>query len=112
MLDTQEYKVQLEDGTYDSYFANIIAKNLYSQCNAEGREFNAIREIVGHKTDGHAIAKADGYTYVRRQQQPKKTTAGWHIEVAFSNGMTAWLPLKDVKERIPIELAEYAVLNR
>ena len=68
LLDTQEYKVQLEDGTYDSYFANIIAKNLYSQCNAEGREFNAIREIVGHKTDGHAIAKADGYTYVGGQQ--------------------------------------------
>ncbi len=38
--------------------------------------------------------------------------AGWHIEVAFSNGMTAWLPLKDVKESNPIKLAEYPVLNR
>jgi hypothetical protein len=72
LLDTQEYEVQLEDGTYDSYFANIIAKNLYSQCDAEGREFNAVWEIVGHKTDSHAIAKADGYTYVGGQQQPKK----------------------------------------
>jgi hypothetical protein len=68
LLDTQEYKVQLEDGTYDSYFANVIAKNLYSQCNAEGQEFNAVWEIVGHKTDGHAIAKVDVYTYVGGQQ--------------------------------------------
>ncbi len=68
LLDTQEYEVQLEDGTYDSYFANVIAKNLYSKCNADGREFNTIQEIVGHKTDGHAIAKADGYTYVGGQQ--------------------------------------------
>jgi hypothetical protein len=38
--------------------------------------------------------------------------AGWHIEVAFSDGMTAWLPLKEVKKSNPIKLAEYAVLNR
>ena len=38
LLDTREYEVQLEDGTFDSYFANTIAENLYSQCDAEGKE--------------------------------------------------------------------------
>ena len=28
LLDTREYIVELEDGTYDSYFANTIAENL------------------------------------------------------------------------------------
>ena len=112
LLDTREYEVQLEDGTYDSYFGNIITENLYSQCDAEGREFNTIRDIIGHKTDGHAIAKADGYYTVGSHQRPKKTTAGWKINVEFTDGVTAWLPLKDVKESNPIELAEYAILNR
>ena len=111
LLDTREYEVELEDGTYDSYFANTIAENLYSQCDAEGREFNAIKDIIGHKTDGHALTKADGHRVVGNHLQPKKTTAGWKINVEFTDGMTSWLPLKDVKESNPIELAEYAILN-
>ena len=59
LLDTHKYEVQLESSTYDSYFANAIAKNLFSQCDAEGREFNNAK-IIGNKTDENAIAKADG----------------------------------------------------
>ena len=102
----------MEDGTYDSYFANTIAENLFSQCDAEGREFNTIREITGHRTDGHALSKADGQYMVGGHLRPKKTTAGWKINVEFTDGSTAWLPLKDVKESNPIELAEYAIQNR
>ena len=69
-------------------------------------------DIIGHKTDGHALTKADGYYAVGNHQQPKMTTAGWKIYVEFTDGTTAWLPLKDVKESNPIELAEYAILNR
>ena len=112
LLDTREYEVQLEDGTYDSYFANIIAENLYSQCDAEGQEFNTVKAIIGHKTDGHALSKADGHYLVGNHQRPKKTTAGWKIQVEFVDGTTAWLPLKDVKESNPIDLAEYAIQNR
>ncbi len=36
LLDTREYKVELEDGTYDLYFTNTIAENLWSQCNTKG----------------------------------------------------------------------------
>jgi hypothetical protein len=49
LLDTREYEVKLEDGTYDSYFANTIAENLYSQYDAEGREFNIVRDKIGHR---------------------------------------------------------------
>ena len=76
LLDTREYEVELADGTYDSYFANTIAENLWSQCDAEGRQFNIIRDIVGHKTDGHAIPVSEGTYVVNGQQRLKKTTAG------------------------------------
>ncbi len=56
LLDTREYIVEFEDGTFDSYFANTIAENLFSQCDAEGRQFNTIRDIIDHKTDGHALS--------------------------------------------------------
>ena len=109
LLDTREYEVELEDGTYDSYFANTIAENLWSQCDAEGRQFNIIREIIGHKTNGHAIPVSEGTYMVGGQERMKRTTAGWKINVEFSDGTTDWLPLRDVKESNPIELAEYAV---
>ena len=111
LLDTREYEVQLEDGTYDYYFANTIAENPYTQCDAEGREFNTVRDIIGHKTDGHAVARADGSYIVGNQLRPKKTTAGWKINVKFTDGTTAWLPLNLVKQSNPIELAEYAISN-
>lgn len=43
LLDTREYRVELEDSTsYELYFANTIAKNVWSQCNSEGWQFNII----------------------------------------------------------------------
>ena len=45
LLDTREHVVALEDGNFDYFFANTIAENLYTQCDAEGREFNMIRDI-------------------------------------------------------------------
>ena len=112
LLDTREYEVELEDGTYDSYFANTIAENLWSQCDVEGRQFNIVREIVGHKTDGHALSISDGTYMVNGQQRMKKTTAGWKINVEFADGTTDWLPLRDVKDSNPVELAEYAIASR
>ena len=45
------------------------------------------------------------------KEVPVKTTKGWKICVRWKDGSTAWLPLKDVKESNPIQLAEYAVAN-
>ncbi len=71
--------MELEDGTFGSYFANTIAENLYTRCKAEGREFNAICDIIDHKTNGHALSRQDGFYYVNGQQRNKKTTAGEEI---------------------------------
>ena len=42
----------------------------------------------------------------------KRTTRGWHLCVEWNDGTTNWIPLKDLRESNPIELAEYAVANR
>jgi hypothetical protein len=48
LLDTRQYEVELEDETTDAYFANIIAENLYLQCDSEGRELLSFKEICDH----------------------------------------------------------------
>jgi hypothetical protein len=37
MLDTRTDEIELPDGHSDEYTANVIAENLYAQCDIEGR---------------------------------------------------------------------------
>jgi hypothetical protein len=39
MLDTRTYEIEFPDGGSDEYIANMIAENLYSQCDIEGRQY-------------------------------------------------------------------------
>ena len=112
LLDTREYEVELEDGTTDAYFANIIAENLYSQCDSEGRELLSFREICDHRKNNRAITIANGYDVSKNgNRTPKRTTVGWELLVEWRDGTTDWVPLKDLKDTNPIELAEYAKAN-
>jgi hypothetical protein len=109
LLNTAEYICELEDGTLDKFLANTIAENVWSQCDFDGNEFLAYKEILDHRKDEHAIPRGDKDT--KKNGKPVKTTAGWEILVLFSKGETQWLLLRTVKESNAVELAEYAVNN-
>ena len=38
-----------------------------------------------------------------------KSTKGWQIQVEMADDSTHWIPLRDVKDTNPVEMAEYAV---
>jgi hypothetical protein len=59
MLDTRTYEIEFPQGRSDEHTANVIAENMYAQCYIEGRQYNLMKGIVDHKTDGHAIEPAD-----------------------------------------------------
>jgi hypothetical protein len=40
------------------------------------------------------------------------TTKGWKLLVEWKDGSTDLLPLKDLKESYPVQVAEYAVANK
>ena len=42
----------------------------------------------------------------------KRTTAGWEICIEWKNGSTSWESLANIKNSYPIQLADYAVLNK
>jgi hypothetical protein len=59
ILDTKTYEIEFPDGRSDEYTANVIAENMYAQCDIEGRQYNLMEIIVDHRTDVHAVAPAE-----------------------------------------------------
>ena len=113
LMDTREYECMLDDGTIMRYNANVIAENIFAQCDDEGRRQAVLSEITDHKKDRSAIDITKGYTTSRKGKRiPKTTTKGWKLLCQWKDGSSDWIDLKHVKDSNPIELAEYAVANR
>jgi hypothetical protein len=91
----------------------MIAESLYSQVDADGREFILMKEIVDHRSDGSAVLVDDAY-YVdpNGRTTRRMTTKGWKLLDEWKDSTTDWLPLKDLKESYPVQVAEYAVANK
>jgi hypothetical protein len=71
LLNTSEYICENPDGTLDTYHANTIAENLWSQCDCEGNEFMAYKELVDHCTNSDALSIEDGHMIVNGIPKPK-----------------------------------------
>ena len=111
MLDTRVYTVEFPDGTEADYSANVIAENMFAQCDSEGNQFLLVSHIVDHASDNTAVKEADAYISVNGRQSRRKTTKGWKFCVEWKDGTTSWVPLNILKEQIPVEIAEYAVTH-
>jgi hypothetical protein len=113
LFDTREYDCIFDDGTLERYTANIIAENLYSQCDSDGHSFLVLKEIIDHSKDNSAIPISDGFTVgFNGNRVPKKTTRGWKLLCQWKDESTSWVSLVDLKDSNPVELAEYAVANK
>jgi hypothetical protein len=86
MLDTSTYEIEFPDGQSDEYTANIIAENMYAQCDAEGNQYDLMESIIDHKTDGHAVDRTDMYIKHGGNTQVRKTTKSWHLGVEWRDG--------------------------
>jgi hypothetical protein len=101
-----QYEIEFEDGKVDRYLANVIAENMYSNLDLEGNQYLVIKEIVGHRSDESAMQKCDS-----NQQSDRRTSKGWWFLVECNDGSTQWVGLKDLKDGMPLALAEYAILH-
>ncbi len=100
ILDTREYDVIFPDGTIQSYLANTIAENIYSQIDNEGHYFSILSEIIDHKRND--ATDTEGACH---------TTKGWELLVSWKDGTTTYVPLRDMKNSYPVETADYAINN-
>jgi hypothetical protein len=49
MLDTRTYEIEFPGGRSDEYTANMIAENMYAQCDIEGRKKNLWKALLTTK---------------------------------------------------------------
>jgi hypothetical protein len=108
ILDTRTYEVEFPNGEAAEYAANVIAQNMYSQCDTDGNQWLMMESLVDYKTDGHAVKVADMYITRNGRNHMRKTTIGWKLCVQWKDGTTTWERLADLKESYPVEVAEYA----
>jgi hypothetical protein len=104
LLATREYDVLFPDGVAQSYMANDIAEGIYSQVDQEGHSFVMLSEIIDHEVDDSAIRDTGGNKIC--------TTKGWHLIVAWKDGTSFSIPLREMENSYPLETAEYAISNK
>jgi hypothetical protein len=109
-LDSREYEVEFPVGSVDVLTANTIAEAMYLQIDNDGHHHLIIKEIVDHEKDASAFQPDDGF--VAGNQQRRWTTKGWKLLVEWKDGTSTLVPLKDLKDSNPIEVAEYEVENK
>jgi hypothetical protein len=107
MLDTREYEVQFPDGSSQSYTANIIAENIYSQFDEEGNMYSVLSEIIGHDKDDTAAT----IEQLEARGRPCFTTAGGQLLVSWKDGTSSYVPLHEMKDGYPVQVAEYATAS-
>ena len=109
ILDTRTYEVEFPDGDVAEYTANVIAQNMWAQCDIDGNQHLLMKDIVDFKTDEHAVAIADQFITRNGRRHMRRTTQGWQLCVLWKDGSTSWERLADLKESHPVDVAEFAV---
>ena len=69
-------KSEFPNGEVAEFTANLIAENMWSQCDAEGNQHGLLDELVDFKSDGKAVQPADKYVWQNGRRHLRKTTAG------------------------------------
>ena len=110
MLNSIIYDVELPDGQLKEYAANVIAENMLTQVDSDGYSTTMMKGIVDFsKDEAVAVPKSEGMISTKRgHRRLRKTTKGWKLLVQWADSSETWIPLKDLKESHPVELAEFA----
>ena len=90
ILDTRSYEVELPDGDVAEFTANVIAENMFSQCDGYGNQYRLMSGIVDHKSNEKAVSKSDRYVVIRGRQFLRNTTVGWKLCIEWRDGSTSW----------------------
>ena len=70
ILDTRPYEVEFVDSQRTELAANVIAENMFTQCDSEGNQYLLLAGIVDHRNDNSAVDKRDMYVKHGSNLQP------------------------------------------
>jgi hypothetical protein len=79
ILDTHTYEVEFPDGQVTEYSVNIIAENMYTQCDTEGNQYLLLDEIIDwQKDESKAVKPEDKFVHSHNGNRHYwMTTKGW-----------------------------------
>ena len=113
MLDTRIYDIMFMNGTVQQLAANRIALSMYEHVDSERFTTKILDQVQRQRKTEEDIYKSDGYTkYSKESRSRKITTKGYDFLTKFRYGSESWIPLDDLKEYNPLEIAEYAISNK
>ena len=76
IMDTRIYEVIFPDGEVAEYTANVIAENMWAQCDLDGKEHLLMESVVNYKSDRHTVKFADRFVTSNGKWHLCKTTKG------------------------------------
>ena len=74
LIDSREYEVEFPVGATDTFTANLIAKNMMPQVDAEGHSYSILSAIVGNRSYGKALSKDDAYISTKTEEPKLRQT--------------------------------------
>ena len=112
MHDKYVYEADYHDGTTEQLIARIIAENMISQVDSEGRHYQVLTGVTEHSRYDSAITKVNGFIkYSNGNLHQNSTDNVWKLLVECKYGLVDWVTLKELKQSNPVQLAEYAMSN-
>ena len=61
ILDTRVYEVELPDGTYSNYSANVLIENIMTNVDDNGQTSLMMDDIIGHRFNSDCVDPSDGW---------------------------------------------------
>ena len=82
------YQVRMPDGSFRELTYNVIADNLFSRFESEGRQYQLISDIIDHRSDDTVIKKGGEWIDTKAGKRRKTTTRGWSVLVEWKDVST------------------------
>jgi len=104
ILDSSIYEVIFPNGEIIELSGNAIAENIWTEIDIQGYRNEIMSSIVDHRQGNAALTKEEALI----DGKYKPTTKGWDLLVEWKHGGMTWVPLREMKNSNPVEVAEYA----
>ena len=109
-LDTCVYEVHFPDSRSKELAANVMAEALYAQCDVNGNDYVLLDSIVDYQCNGDvAVSCNNQVKVVDGKKMVACFTRGWELCCAWKDGSTSWQKLSDLKELLPLQVAEFVL---
>jgi hypothetical protein len=76
ILDARLHKLEFQDRAEAEHSANVIAENMWAQCDIDGNQQQLLDPIINHESDEQAVQRTDGFVIVNGRKDMRKSTLG------------------------------------